>query len=467
MADNYGRAALDLAYKNENTIDDTVSAVFNLPIDGDVGEVASLSPENAKTLTAAIGAGSVKVTFWGDSITQGTDYVDISATYVNLYMETMRSYFPSVTFTPTNLGIAARKLEDAANPLYVSPTNFSLNWSTTPDKPWREYVRDTNPDLLFIAFGMNGTSTTVESTKANLDSIMTYIGTWSKKPTVVLITNFTPKLGYVEQPEIDKRNAIARSTRAYAKLKGLGLIDVNKVYRILRYGKNDAIGIAEKIRGFDGWQHDNGVTGDSSTRAYTGGKYSKRQAPVNFKVRARFSVVAGNVLGFKFRNTGIVFFNTNDKNIKIYKALGSSNVIAQKNDVTLTVGNHYLSLLVCENKAVVYLDDVEVLSTTDVFFDFSDNLVQVGYEIGGGTIDNVEITEFNSRSVTPMLTDEDIVGKYILGDYTIKYPYGGNGVNHPTSGGLLNLYYRGIVQLADIIKTRNLERIVDGITSGT
>ena len=409
---------------------------------------SSLTRDNSKTFIDSLIKGSSTVTFWGDSITQGADFIDGKDRYVELYTDILKKEFSGVEFNIKNFGIGGRKIEHAFDANYTSPNNFSTSWSTVSGKSWREYVKDSNPDLLFIAFGMNGASSIIANKNA-LQGIMEYITTWDKIPTIVLITNWTPRVGYVTDEERVFRNAIASSTREYAKLSGISVLDVNRVYNLLRYGYDENVKITNKSVNFnDEWMLEGNVSGDNFSKTVNSslGYCIRKQKAKDFKVNATFKTNA-NVSSVKFRNSFYILFDSILNEVRIYDYAGHR---IKECKYTFADSSN-ISVYVNESLINVYINNVLIL-TVNSFYDFREGYLALGSEVGGTVISNLSINDYINKRVTPKLKDDDIVGNFVLDDYTTKLPNGGNGVNHPTSQGIIYLYKKPMLDFVNSVK---------------
>ena len=67
------------------------------------------------------------------------------------------------------------------------------------------------------------------------------------------------------------------------------------------------------------------------------------------------------------------------------------------------------------------------------------------------TLSNLRIFEPIYTNYLPTLTDTEAYGTFIDGDYSQRPITGGNGVNHPSSQGIIEMYLPCVKELAEDI----------------
>lgn len=400
-------------------------------------------PESAlRTFSEAIKKGKANITFWGDSITASGDQVDTTKKYVDLYSNALVQSYPEVVFTFKNYGIGGSTVEQAASDTYLA-------WFPSKEDVWRNFIKDSEPDLLFVAFGMNGTSTF----KANADSlntIDTFTETFSKKPSLVLLTNFLPRQAdTLTETSINIRLNCMRSTREWAINNGYGLIDVGRIYQMTVGGYDEINTLPKKTINFDSTLF-NLVSGDNLKQTLIHNQYvESKNKYYSFKVKAKYTWSGTSpIISIKFRNDYSVFLRKNGQ-VQIWE--GATQ--AYNNYIAGFTGDiHTIEVEVYGSKIKFSVDGV-LLVTQTTYYNFSDAIVRVGFidEATGATADveQFEFTEYEPTQIRSTLTMDDVVGNFVSGDYTIKYPYGGNGLNHPTSKATSIFYKTGIEKLIE------------------
>lgn len=188
------------------------------------------SDPQIRTFCLAARSGSVNVTFWGDSITRGVSQIDYPNSWAGLTERYFRIAFgegpAKADFIATNMSIdgfgVGQMVSDKPVPAY--------------GKPWREAVRDTKPDMLFIAIGMNSNGDPFWFGNF-LQNTIDYVRTWQKVPTIVLVTPIVPakkKRSKAAPPRYVDRDAM--EIRALAELNGLLLVDANALHHYYLVG---------------------------------------------------------------------------------------------------------------------------------------------------------------------------------------------------------------------------------------
>lgn len=196
---------------------------------------------------SAIKDGTLRIAFLGDSITEGADLSSYSYSYASQVSEELKKALPGVNVITENFSLGARNLGHLVNDNYKAVDretdhtfNFHRNWSVT-GKSWKDHVKDFNPDLLIVAFGMNDAMYTDsdETFGYNLDKFVNFTKTWTKIPDLVLVPTMLPTSDnsrYTQRQDIT--NAVAAVAREYARVNGYICADANRLFQILRDGKD-------------------------------------------------------------------------------------------------------------------------------------------------------------------------------------------------------------------------------------
>lgn len=116
-------------------------------------------------------------------------------------------------------------------------------WYTNTSTPWLNYVQALNPDLLFLAFGMNDSA---GFDAASFHAVMTKIKAWNKVPSIVFVTPPQPSMattygggsGFYDYDAQEGRDYVAGYIRSYAAREGYGLMDINRQVNLLRDGRD-------------------------------------------------------------------------------------------------------------------------------------------------------------------------------------------------------------------------------------
>jgi lysophospholipase L1-like esterase len=404
---------------------------------------SNVNPATLQRFIDRLGRKNCKVAFWGDSITADGDQVDKQRKYYDMYCDELKESFPYVNFTFANYGIGGRTVEQAADPNYTSPTNFSSpTWATVSGKAWRDYVKDFAPDVIVLAFGMNG-ATTVLGNKTALDSIESYINTWDTVPSLICLTNFLPREEYLGTSGYTNRLECMRSTREWCKAKGYTCLDIGYTYDALVRGLDYNNLIVNKYSNFDSTL----LAGANNQASYvfnavqffTNSKY------YNARVIATLNISSGGITHIRFRQDLFVFVRS-DNTFGVYQTGG---IEIYNGSYTGSITSLPIDIKVYGSKITGTIGTTNV--NIDTFHVFKDGQFAIGAETGTVTISGVSIYTYEPTKINPILTVNDVVGTYIPNDYNMQLPMGGNGVNHPTSIGTYYLYLNHVSYLCDVL----------------
>ncbi len=225
---------------------------------------AAKSPRNSLAAAkTAIAAGSLKIVFVGDSITENGD-VQTADNYVQRVTNELKTLLPFVTITPVNYALSSRTASNLADPNYLAinpePADKSGFWRpwATAGKSWIHHVRDANPDLIVLTFGINdafGGSVGKDATfQTAIKNIVDASKSWTKVPSIILTTNtMTINNTAIYNQSQAKTIAVARAGRAYANSQGIAVADVNRLYLILRDGADDVSRDSLLEQNWAGW----------------------------------------------------------------------------------------------------------------------------------------------------------------------------------------------------------------------
>ena len=194
----------------------------------------------------AIVSGELRVTFFGDSITEGiSDVSSYDASWAGITTRCLRDMIPDTKVVASNLSISGRGISEARSPNYVggdgSAGTFGPRSAPHPDLwpegiapgvSWYEHVRASRPDILFIAFGMNtGPAGDAVSFAARLREAIDWTAYWPVKPTIVVVTPMLPTHS-AESPASPPSyvQAMADAARFVSIEKQVNLADANSLY---------------------------------------------------------------------------------------------------------------------------------------------------------------------------------------------------------------------------------------------
>lgn len=318
------------------------------------------------------------------------------------------------------------------------PTGWA-DWYTDHGVPWLDYVSALNPDLVILSMGMNDSSGI--SFKA-LNSVITKIKAFASAPDLVMLTPMVPSTngggshdaGYGSRSAQDGRDYAAGAIRAYCVKHKLPCIDVNRVFNVMRDGFD--ILDTYNVRLIGAAATNGAYRSSVECRNWSAKITMPNRDAYNFG-GSPFSVQVGSI------RTETVFIQPHTDNtikLTIWNILGGAVVYVPSQ--LIPDSPHQLSIDVYNQKIRVYLSN----TSTDTMPDWVQLTVGGGlyypaigsynssYADGGMT----SVDEFNYGEhvrYMPSLTNTQMWG---VGDGAAgtKLPYGGNGINHPTSMGI-------------------------------
>ena len=432
------------------------NALFRL-----VNDSINIDINNISTFKNAITNNLLKITFWGDSITEGWDYITDNMLYYNIYVNEIKKAFPTVNIIVNNRGIGGAMIENAIDDNYISGTNFTKTWSTETGKSWKQYVKDTAPDLLFVAFGMNAQNNDTLGSNA-VKSLIDFANSFEKKPTIIFLTNFLPRESWIATTSTgaySKRIEAQRYTRNIVsdytkdintdnittistkdKTYNVTLFDIGDVYNKLYLGYSDLKTSVKAYR--------NGVDFNHPELLVKSTEYNLLSNSYNFELRCKlnYSNSTNNTFGVTCRNGLTILINSNGS-IGIYKG---STLLRQRTRKPFMSTD--LKIKVIDDLIEIWLGDYIQLRH------YSNDCVANGriyMAIDGAKIavNNLIVINHEPIKGKSVITEDFACGDYSNKTIETKYPYGGNGVNHPTSNLVELLYTPFIKKFINIIKT--------------
>ncbi|WP_438446862.1 GDSL-type esterase/lipase family protein [Gorillibacterium sp. sgz5001074] len=423
-------------------------------------------------------SGTLRIAFIGDSITEEMDQIIAKPSdgYPSRLTAMLKQAMPNVSITMGNFGLAGREIWQYVSSSYVgmaSPevigTGFyrAAPWGdgggSVIGKSWSDHVKDFAPDLVVIAYGMNGpgfdvASNVDEAFKINLKSIIDSLATWASNPSVVVVPVFLPTTDTsLYSQGLLKTNAVARAAREYGYERKVAVADVNRLYRILRDGVDEELRYFEQEKNFDNWSESgawvsNGytVSGALATASTSGTPSIQRKrsfyngflefevyipgygAPYAQWIDLRKNAKTGE------RITYIVTPNSasgvTDGSILMYTSdSGSSIALTTNMDIPI---NTWLKL---RFEAVgpyhkVYLNGTLRLSTTNYkkLIEGEVRVTAVNTN-GGASLRNMVIGYYEPTKCGPIFDELELLGSY-------NTYLSGNAINHPSGLGHA-LYY--------------------------
>ncbi|MCM3703794.1 hypothetical protein [Paenibacillus macerans] len=445
-----------------------------------------------KTVALALQNKTINVTVWGDSLlTGGSDIIGIKyntnhtgtteqspngltpadSQYLRL-VDMLTAKFPNVTFNFYNRAIGGKAIQSSEDVVTFNGVS----------KPWSEHIKDTNPDLLIIGFGMNTNLSLGVTFRFCMDRITNYINAnYTKKPSVCWVTTPRPTMALEDEwgtyDSQLSRHLAAYTTRYAGRLLGGYVIDANRVSDLLRTGVDYSNPIMERAD----------LTGlISGTYSESGGIYT---------MDADGEYILLDVQASDFTLEFDINFQSPDGNLWFgYNRIGTletvalfypsfSGVGAIQNYANYLDAAHY-STTAGHSDTVSWADStwrtVRVEKRSDVVNIFVNgvrfirDLVAINNLPGhivmrmNGTrsavyqLRNFRFYKGTYKNYTPSLLEKEMWGNHVDGDYDTKSPYGGNGVNHPSTVGLENVYVTVLKEFIDDIAANRWKYLIVG-----
>jgi len=430
---------------------------------------ADTSADALTVARTALSKGSIKIAFWGDSITEGDDQTDTRDAYAERFIRALRDKYPNVTIEYQNYSLSGRTLADAVNPTYANYSDRPRPWVTDPNKVWRTYVQDYAPDLVIVAFGMNDSN----GSKAfaygldnyfatNLDTMKTFVNTWTKVPSVCLVSTILPTtdIAAVQQelPGFDQSQevtqAVARTTRQYAKSNNFALADANRLYLLLRDGTDDVLRKSDAEFNWEGysssdWTGDkanfslasNILTPNSTNKFITRARnYYEGTIELDFTPQVNG---ADGVLWVGYRkdtDLGYLLWTispsttngASDSSIKLWSMTAAGNVtLSDVSAGIINTGTKYnLTIESVGNKHTLSINGT-VIQVFKTYHIMHDGQVYLGSSGACPILENLSISFEDSLFDRPMYSQADLIGELPYTDTTSS----GDGIHHPTGLG--------------------------------
>lgn len=329
----------------------------------------------------------------------------------------------------------------------VASSNFP-DWYTNHATPWLDYVSALNPDLVIVSMGMNDGGDNFVA--AALTDVITKIKAFSSKPDVVLVTCPVPSTHpggswdaiYGTKAAQEGRDYAAAAVRSAGAFYGVPVIDANRVFNVVRDG-------------FD--VVDSHSVAVNSPASVNGGYLSPVEcrnwsATVVMANRAQYGLANPLAVQVGPKLTELVFIKLDGDNqilLDCYNTSGSYKQYGMAGQI-VPDSPHSIRIEVFNQQIRVFV----VGSSIDSEPKFVPMYVGGGLytpgigryddNYGSGTLSSITSFAYGEHTkYLPSITNNEMWG---IGDGGVgtKTPYGGNGINHPTSTGASAVYKTAI-----------------------
>lgn len=438
---------------------------------------------NLKKSLKKINNGSIKIAFVGDSITEGADQVYLNEIWVNKVIRELKKN-TNCTFNFMNFALSGRMITQINDRSYkaVNPEpndknlGFWRDWATV-GKAWIDHIKDYQPDLLVIGFGMNDAfGDCGKKEYLELNKLESEIKSWGNIPDLIVIPCYLPTS---DTKEMDKARFtqtqletldVSRATRIWAKNKGYAIADANRLFRILRDGVDECITETYVKRGFDDfkdywwWNTDNYNVHDNYIRPIN----ANIGSVIKTKKKFNNSLLEVDIIHSKLGDEGAasirlrsndfsniliqVIAGNDDGKVLLYSDYrGNATPIDGRDNLNIPLTGVRLKIESIDDKHYIYLNNSLLFSTNSLMSNFSDGMIEFGGDNTSPTFGNLIIHERNLIKTNPIYSNYDL-----FGSYPPLYITAGNGINHPsTICGELVMYN----SFKNIIKCLNTEKL--------
>lgn len=408
----------------------------------------------------AILSGTLKIAFIGDSITEGSDQVNINDCYVNKVQKILADAFPYTTITLGNFALSGQKLENFVDPEFVGVASqaavidrnkqFYRPWSTV-GKTWMQSVKDFQPNLLVIAFGMNSSGSAAASNSVG-NGLQTIINNFEKEtynPSIIMIPTFLPtkNTAYFSQSQLITQS-VANVTKEVAKANNLVIADTNRLYCILRDGVDE---------GFTTYKKYSVTDLNQVIAGFYDGVISCTINPSTAGQAVRFDYRYNNESA---RLALLISLGTSTSTISLYYNAGGSSVLIESISTAINLSvNNTIKLEARGIYHDVYLNGTLIKTFTTYYGTGRGNVVFSAPNITA-TISNIVVESREPATEYPSYTELELLGEYDNPNDS------GNGVNHPSGLGhslfLVSPFFEIINNLKALPKGLQTTRTITG-----
>ena len=331
---------------------------------------------------AIMSSKSFKLAFVGDSITAGADQVSQSDTYVSNIVRKLSNLTSNINLSHYNFSIPSTGISDITDSNFTGGINFNTPW-TVAEKSWVDHIKDYEPDLLVIAFGMNGTGLSSEENYNKYAELYNITKTWNKAPDLVIVPTILPtKNTDLYNQSQEATLSIARSTRQFAVDNQIAIADANRLFILLRDGIDELVEISTGESNFFGfpneWSGDVGsfsMSGNTLTPiANATTKFVTRNRPFYngvIEIEVKFSATGiENALWINFRKNSelgrltllVIADNESRGYVELYSNDSTTGLVNKLNLDIKTTDFNKIKIESRNNRHIIYINGVEVIN---------------------------------------------------------------------------------------------------------
>lgn len=446
------------------------------------------------TLAAALSAGAVKAVFWGDSITEGISQISYDDSWAGQLAHTLRQQNPGIVWTFANYSLAGRGIGATTSATYAGSANPnvdpnvgfwyapSLNayplWPTgsVAGKTWRDHVRDEAPDVIFYALGINDSAAQVVNFAGEFENLNNYISTWTKVPTVVVLTHYIPNSqnGVFTAAQLENLFQESQATATKCAERNWTCIDIGRLYLAYRDGvdyRNAKMREERDYIGYpNGWSTVSGAPSVANGVASAGAPFAiSRDFPCrDLTIECQWTLADytagtpklsyGAPAGQPDNGYNVQLVNGNA--IQLYyqaSILANVAIPAVTNGTGVVISCRRVG---CRHE--VFVNGTRRISIYD-YNSYSAGSVNLRCVGSGGSISSTRLRLGVPTVVSkPLFTENDLLGP--VDDFlTNPVSLGGNNINHPSKIGHTVMYmpaFRGLLTAIKRIAERGVGAVI-------
>lgn len=445
-----------------------------------------------KPFTAKAKLGTVKVGVIGDSI--GTS----SGKNLKISYDTFTP-MDSFSFTPNGLTETdsffyrmIESLTQAFKNTVFDVWNYSVGGTNLTQyndektynsvtKPWIDFVKDQNVDLIVINFGMNHNTYALASvTKYYLNLLLDYIATWTNPPVVIVATSPRPVMDmsnaeYGIGSAQFARHSTAHTIRNVAEKRGCYVLDNNHLFNCLKDGIDfERIYMVRDTPIITTAGIDNG---DGSYTLANGQSLNINNGIKDFvlefdlDVTNVLSCIATDILDIRL-GQALDLANTNIMNSRTFIFPNKSSLCTIDNYGNISDSVHYptvtktgtagrsskMSIRIEKrgNEFNIYKNRIKIIRDRLTCVDVAGYIQLKCSIVSSCTISNIKLYKAKYVQYMPLLTDTECYGEYNVADATTRTYAGGNGLNHPTTLLIEYVYNETLRELENDLKIASI-----------
>lgn len=410
---------------------------------------------NEEGMTQFYLADSAKVVVMGDSLSiYGPNALSNTDCMFSIISKKIKSQNTKRNVDIVNMAMGGQTWMHAN----TKPTAFP-SWYINHEKEWLDCVREEEPDLLILAFGMNDSN---GFNAGAFHAVVNKVKSWSKVPSIIFVTNPVPAMatswengaGFYGKIFQEGRDWVAGYIRSYAKFYGYSVLDINRQLCLIRDGRDyinaplTRVGVYEQSYIDD----EDILVRDFSFSAMVSQWQEGRALKIKTGCGENDYIL-------------ITEYNGCYKLSAFCDGMPTVPYVEIVTDTQIQIGQE-INLGVQNNRLSLFINEINVTSFHMIRTGGEFNpLLTWNDESKNGPFSTITLNSGNWLQCQYTARDSDIWGLDDGGAET-KIPTGGNGINHYSSNGL-SLIVAPVVEAFDFSrKTVDLTSIIETVSTG-